>query len=488
MAFSLQLAFVVGLIGAALAVRAVARNRHVQRRQRLTLLLAVGWLLVELGLGYGVFPPAIAEHARPLAQVGLTLAVINFLVVTLVNRLGQDRAPERFPVILQDTVVMVLFALAATAILRERVLALSAVSAVVVGFALQETLGNAFAGLAIQTEKPFHVGQWIHVAGHDGLVTEVTWRATKLRTRDDSFVIVPNNVMAREMVLNYSEPVLPTRITVDVGADYGRPPNEVKAAILEAIGNAPLVLPEPHPDVLLENFADSAIVYRTRFWIEDMARVDVARDQVRTAIWYAFKRHGIEIPWPIQIQYERDEPPARLPETIADAAQTLGRVEVFAALDAADRRDLAELAAERVYAAGEVIVRQGTPGASLFVVCGGEVEVVLEPGGQRVATIRPVGFFGEMSLLTGEPRTATVRALTDAFLLEIRADDFRRFVLERPAVLEPVSAAAMTRRLELQRTREEAAAQARPATTSATFLASVRKFLGLDQPPTPSRR
>ncbi len=273
-AFSLQLALVVGLIGAALAVRAVARNRHVQRRQRLTILLALGWVLVELGLGYGVFPPAVAEHARPLAQVGLALAVINFLVVTLVNPIGDDRAPERFPVILQDTVIMVLFAVVATAILRERVLALSAVGAVVVGFALQETLGNAFAGLAIQTEKPFHVGQWIRVGEHDGLVTEVTWRATKLRTRDDSFLIVPNNVMAREMVLNYSEPVLPTRIWVDVGADYGKPPNEVKAAMLEAIGNAPLALDSPRPDVLLEEFGGSAIVYRARFWVEDMARAN----------------------------------------------------------------------------------------------------------------------------------------------------------------------------------------------------------------------
>lgn len=479
-AFSFQLALVVGLIGAALAMRAVARNRHVQRRQRLTILLALGWILVELGLGYDIFPPAVAEHARPLAQVGLALAVINFLVVTLVNPLGEDRAPERFPVILQDTVIMVVFAVVATAILRERVLALSAVSAVVIGFALQETLGNAFAGLAIQTEKPFQVGQWIRVGEHDGLVTEVTWRATKLRTRDDSFLVVPNNLMAREMVLNYSEPVLPTRLSVEVGADYGKPPNEVKAAILEAIGNAPLALRSPHPDALLESFGDSAIVYRARFWIEDMARVEAARDQVRTAIWYSFKRRGIDIPWPIQVQYEREESPARAPESLARSARALGRVDVFAALDDAERRDLAELSAERVYAAGDVVVHQGAAGASMFIVCEGEVEVLLEPGGQRVAAIGPAGFFGEMSLLTGEPRTATVRAVTDALLLEILSQDFRRFVLERPAVLEPVTAAAARRRDELTQTRERAAQPATRPNDGATFLTVVRRFLGLE--------
>ncbi len=127
-----------------------------------------------------------------------------------------------------------------------------------------------------------------------------------------------------------------------------------------------------------------------------------------------------------------------------------------------------------------MVVRQGAPGASMFVVCTGEVDVVLEPGGQRLATIGPAGFFGEMSLLTGAPRTATVRALTDALLLEIRSQDFRRFVLERPAVLEPVSAAAIRRRDELDRTREEAAAHAQKPTDGATFLGVVRRFLGLE--------
>jgi small-conductance mechanosensitive channel/CRP-like cAMP-binding protein len=476
--YPLQVAAVAALLVAAVAVRATARNRHVRRRQRLTILLCAAWFLTELVLEAAGAAPEAAEQARALAHVGLALAAINFVIVVGVNPLRHDRAPERFPVILQDAVIVGVFALAATAILRERVLALSAVGAVVIGFALQDTLGNAFAGLAIQTEKPFDVGHWIRVSEHEGQVTEITWRATKLRTRDDSFLIVPNNVMSRELVLNYSEPVLPTRVWVEIGAPYEKPPAEVKKAILEAIGNAPLALSTPSPDVLLWEFAGSSITYRARFWVADYGLYDIAQDQVRTDLWYAFRRRGIEIPFPIQVEYSREDTPPAPPTD--RFVETLRGVEVFASLDEAERLELAQASTERLYAAGETVVRQGTPGSSMFVVCEGELEVVIGPDDERIATIGPQGFLGEMSLLAGAPRSATVRTLTEALLMEIAAENFRRFVLERPAVLERITERAVARREALEHSRQAGSRTAGEPRERASVLSLVRRFLRLD--------
>ena len=114
------------------------------------------------------------------------------------------------------------------------------VGAVVVGFALQDTLGNLFAGLAIQIEKPFRVGQWVRIGEFEGRVQEVTWRATKLLTKAGQFVIVPNSVMSKDPILNHSEPTIPTRIDVEIGASYDVPPNDVTRALHEALDNAPL--------------------------------------------------------------------------------------------------------------------------------------------------------------------------------------------------------------------------------------------------------
>jgi len=254
----------------------------------------------------------------------------------------------------------------------------------------------------------------------------------------------------------------------------------VKDAIFEAINGAPLVLKEPEPSVLVVDFAASSVTYRARFWIDDFSQDEVARDQVRSGIWYIFKRRGIEIPFPIQVEYSRDDPPVRAPELTPRFARTLSSVEVFQSLSDGDIVALADAGQERLYARGEVIVREGHDGASMFIVERGDVEVVLESTGTRVALIQPGGFFGEMSLLAGAPRSATVRAVTDATLIEVGVEPFRRFVLERPAVLEPISTAAVQRRQELARVRDLAGPSNSQSETPRSFLARVRQFLRLD--------
>ena len=134
--------------------------------------------------------------------------------------------------------------------------------------------------------------------------------------------------------------------------------------------------------------------------------------------------------------------------------------------------------APKLFADGEPIVRHGEAGDSMFVVMSGRVRVVLEPSGQEVATIAAGGFFGEMSMLTGEPRTATVKAAGDASVLEISAAEFRSLALGNPALLDHVSAVVVARRTGLEAARASAAAAVAPETKQ-TFLARMRKFLTL---------
>ena len=181
-------------------------------------------------------PPGVAA----LDDLLVALAIIIAAVALLLNPFLADRPSARFPNIVQDAVIVVLVFLATTFVLRDTgIVAASAVSAVVVGFALQDTLGNAFAGLAIQIEKPFRVGHWIKVGDHDGVVEEITWRATKLRTRAGAFVIVPNSVISKEAIVNFTEPVRPVRFSIDIGATYGK--SAERGARGAVRGGAPLV-------------------------------------------------------------------------------------------------------------------------------------------------------------------------------------------------------------------------------------------------------
>ncbi|MBA3295966.1 MAG: mechanosensitive ion channel family protein, partial [Acidobacteria bacterium] len=281
---------------AALAISSFTVNRLVRRKLRLSVLLLGAYVLLHAGLVLRQdLLPAYGSDLYSFERLAFAAALINLLVICLINPLRQDRIPDRYPSILQDAVVIGLVVLVGTFAFGDKLLTTSAVSAVVLGLALQDTLGNAFAGLAIQSEKPFNIGHWVKVGEFEGRVAEVTWRATKLRTKSGNFVVLPNNIVSKEAITNYSEPALPTRLQIEVGVTYDAPPNVVKRAALESIQNCPLVLTAPAPDVLLTSFDASSITYRVRFWIEDYERDEAARDQVRTSIYYAFKRKAIEI-------------------------------------------------------------------------------------------------------------------------------------------------------------------------------------------------
>ena len=478
---SIEVLIALAVVVLSLAVGLLTPNRLVRRKLRTPLVLGALFPIFALALPLAPFDPNVNDGIRVVAELGLALAVISFLVTVLANPLREDRVRTVVPNILQDAVIVGLFMVAGTILLREKFLTTSAISAVVVGFALQDTLGNAFAGLAIQIEKPFHVGQWIRVGDFEGIVEEITWRATKLRTKDTNFVVVPNSTIAKEAIVNFSEPVRPTRLQVDVGTSYAAPPDAVKDALLEAVRNAALALAEPAPKVLLLEFGASAIVYRVRFWITDFGRNEDAYDEVRTNVYYTLRRRGIEIPFPIQVQYIRRPAPDRAPGLTTEFAELLGRSALFASLDDGERQALAELGEERLYTAGEAVMREGEAGGSMFVIASGRADVSI--AGAAVRTLGAGDFVGEMSLLTGERRAATVVAAEPSRLIEITSEAFRQFVLAKPHVFETMEPAVLARRAELVAVRDRALAEQSPRVPDRSFLAQVRRFLRL-----PARR
>ena len=410
------------------------------------------YALAAAALVFARLSPEAAATLRNIQPLLVTFGLVNGVVALAINPWRADRLPEQFPTIVQDALVIGLFAVAAFFILQDRVFATAAAATVVVGFALQDTLGNLFAGLAIQIEKPFRVGHWVTIAGRDGIVREITWRATKISTKAGNLVIVPNNMLSRDLIINYSEPSPETRIEIDVGASYDTPPNEVKATILAAIADEPLLAPGRPPEVLIADFGASAIVYRVRVWTTQFARDTWLADSVRSRIYYAFRRRSITIPYPIQVEIQRPERPAP-PRDLAPALSALAAVDIFAPLTDVQRVEMARAARPCVYAAGENVVREGEPGASMFIVVAGELVVKVSGAEGEVARLGAGAFFGEMSLLTGAPRSATVTSVTDCDLLEIAADDIRRLVFTDPSIVEQVATAVTTRQAALDRHR-----------------------------------
>ncbi len=465
------------LLAVTLVLQFVAKNPALHRRLRLTLALGAAAVVAHLVRTSMAVPPGFVDNILKVEQLLLTLGVIHGVMTMLFHPWFSPQTSERAPGIVQGAIVIAVFLIVVTLVFPEQLLAASAVGAVVVGFALQDTLGNFFSGLALQIDRPFRPGHWIEVGSFQGRVIDITWRATRIQTKTGNLVIVPNNIIGKEAITNYSEPISPTRLFVEVGTGYEVPPTVVRDAIETALAGCSRVLTTPGPDVMLTDFGSSALIFRARFWVQEFEHDERARDQVRNAIYYEFHRRGIEIPWPIQIEYQRNEVPRDPVAEQERHTRQIAAVPIFSALGAEVHAALAAAAIERLYGRDEVVAREGDDGKSLFLVLDGAVAITVGPEKREVAVTKAGGYFGEMALLTGDRVAATVSARGDCTLLEISADAFGAHVRNNPSVLEALADAAMVRRGELEAIKS--APGATPASAKASLLARMRTFFRL---------
>jgi CRP-like cAMP-binding protein len=365
----------------------------------------------------------------------------------------------------------------------------SAVLTAVIGLALQNTISNLFAGLALQLDGMIGAGDWIKAGDNVGRVMQIKWRTTNLLTKDGDVVRVPNAELLSGRLINYNKPTPMHRVWLKVGFHYRHPPNTVKRVLLAAIQEAPGVLTEPPPDVVPLDFADSSILYALRYWITDF-EADVRIDgEVRTRVWYAALRAGLEIPFPTRTvlmqQTDAEAAAAEARGRLEDRLALLARLELFSGLEDADRKLLAEGMKVARFAAGEVILRQDQPGDSLYLIQKGDVIVRLAVDGiqREVAALKTGQIFGEMSLITGEPRTATCLAKSDVLCYVIDHAAFQQVLDARPSIAEEISRTLGQRQTELSASREGLTAEAiarQQAEASSRLLARIRNFFHLD--------
>lgn len=372
------------------------------------------------------------------------------------------------PRIIRTLVIWVFtFLIAAIASNREfgfdlsAMLTTSALLSVVLGFALQESLGNLFAGLTLNAERPFESGDWVSFGKWTGRVHEVGWRSTRLITLDDDELLVPNGLISREVVTNHSRPSLHDCVELELRLDYDASPVRAKQVLVDAVKACKGVLLAPAPVAQVIRFNDDGIDYRIRFFTDDYSRERELLDVVQQALWYALRRAAIDIPFR-QTTLSRREKPAqaearRRKEHLAEAEDLLAHIDFVSALGNEGRKELARAARYLEYGPGEPVVRQGEPGDTLYLVARGEfaVRVLFDTGEREVARLSHGAFFGEMSVLTGEPRSATVVAASDAALLGVDREAFSRVLAADEAVMEELARIIAGRKAQLVTARQE---------------------------------
>jgi small-conductance mechanosensitive channel len=311
------------------------------------------------------------------------------------------------------------------------------VGSLVLGLALQDTLGNLFSGLSLVSERPFSVGDWIQVGEISGKVLQVNWRAVRIQTRELDEVTVPNSALSKDRIINFSRPTSVSGLKVRIGFEYDAPPNRVRQMLADVANTTAGILLTPPVDVRVANFASHYIEYEVRFFISDLDSLPQIRSRYLAQVWYAARREGITIPYPIQTIF-KTEIPNTVPKSTANSlTRLLSSIDLFATLSEIERQTLAESATIETYAIGEKVIEQGQIGEVLFVVLDGEAHVLAvskEGGTVKIAALHRGDIFGEMSVLTGATRTATVRAETDLVVASITRDKLTALLRRNPEV------------------------------------------------------
>lgn len=394
-------------------------------------------------------------QALPLFKFLAWIPAVFFIVrlVDLVafdifaTRRGKVRAPALLRELVSIGMAVVLFALVFSVVFHKSVttfLATGTILAAILGFALQDTLGNLFAGIALHLEDSFEIGDVIRAGEFIGTVEAVRWRGTRIRTFNNTIVIVPNSVLARDRVEVYPRNNLNARL-LQLGIDFNIPPAKVIGVLTQAAANVDGVSREVPCLARVGGFAESTVTYEIKYFTEDYSQRDRIDAEIRKAAWYALRRNGIVIPYPVRSVQRYEAPQDRSAPETREIVDRLAGVTVLAPLTGEARETIAASARVCTYSRGETIIKQGAAGDSMFIVHSGTVSARVPEHGE-VAVLNAGDFFGEMALLTGETRTADVVAMTDVVAIEISKEVLAPVLRDHPGLADAISSEVADRR------------------------------------------
>jgi small-conductance mechanosensitive channel len=422
--------------------------------------LALYLLLVEL-----LARPRSAVGVRiseTLVWITLILAALSLLNVFLFEGAPQGSWQAKVPKLFRD-LGRSLLVLIGSAIVLSSVwgadlggfLTALGVGSLVLGLALQDSLGNIFSGVALLFEQPISMGDWVQIGDSLGQVVEVNWRSVHLKTEAEDLLVIPNSELSKGQFTNFSRPTPLHRVDIPISFSYDDPPNRVRQLLIAAAQEIPGVLSKPPVDVVIESYGDFAINYMVEIFAPSysLGEQDI-RDEMNLRIWYLSQRHGLTIPYPIRHEIPYAPPLVGPGQRLANSLQLLKSTPGFAGLPSERLEGLLVNCSVRTYAADEVILHQQMALDGLYLILEGEAELVLPDAGGRPCSLGILlqgEYFGEKcSLLHGRTSDTVVRAATDLQVLVIPTERLQDLLLEAPRLATDLAEVLEIRRRGVQ--------------------------------------
>jgi len=328
-----------------------------------------------------------------------------------------------------------------------------------IGVALQPDIQDIFSGIAVNFEGSYSIGDWVTVNSEQmpgpiyGCISGTTWHSTYVTLENGTRASVPNHLFTSNVIINHTHPIGPKRLSVEIGVDVRLPSDRVIDMLLgeafKAVRN-PGLSRTPDPEVIVKMINSAEATYEVQFWaIPGHITPSSARSIVLRALQDVLLQN--ELPLPVT-QIELTQPPnfeyMLGGQEIHDA---LANASLFKnALNQEQREKLAGLCKPIELARGEILMRQGDAATAMYVILEGAISVSIGKEELHEVAVSAAGdVVGEMSLMTGAPRTATITALTRLRVLEITKDAIGNLLTESPGLFERFSRVLAQRQMEL---------------------------------------
>lgn len=458
---------IIAAVLLALLLRNITRGAVLFAAQMLVLFVV---LLIASAVSAGLDSSSVARSLH-----GLAILILGMLLIRQVGlvffRLIVPKLGLQPPRILEEIMILIAYGgwilvrLASAGLDLGSLVASTAVITAVLAFAMQDTLGNILSGLALQLDHSVNIGDWIELDGISGQVVQVQWRHTAVRTLFGEMILIPNSQLMKARVMLTGGRAVPRRLrTVYFHGDFDTRPADVIQAVEGVLANAEfdIIAGHPAPVCLVSDFSGGVIAYAVRYWLTDPTAPGQGDSIVRQHIHAVFQRNGWRMAAPgmdlsVSSHHVRHAGGQAVDQNDTDQRlRTLQGIPLFDPLTDDERHDLAARLQTVHYVKGSRLAQQDEVGDCLFVVIRGRAAVWLEAHGSRhlLAELGAGEVIGEMSLMTGEPRRATVTARTDMDCYMLNKTGFQDTLQQRPELAEIFAQLLTTRSRELAELRE----------------------------------
>jgi potassium-dependent mechanosensitive channel len=346
------------------------------------------------------------------------------------------------------------------------------------GFGLQNLASNFISGITLLIEQPIRVGDFIEIDKLLGTVENISIRSTTVRTLDGVFVIVPNIRFVENNIINWSYRDPRCRLRVPIGVAQGSDTLIVTEALLTAARKESKVLTDPAPRVWFKGFSDSAMLFELLVWTNQPTE----SEPIKSALYFGIDRElhhrGIEVPFPqhdlnirniedmlhlvqpnsaestgngkyLEADVHSRQPAPKAPNNLT-LRDMLRRISYFEQCTDEELLQLIEYGYRQLFPNEQIVCEEGTPGESFYILLKGSVEIFSKQAEQYIATLNEGEFFGEMSLLMGIPRSATVRTLEDTVLFVIERNDLQKLLEDHRGLADQIAHKLMERQQTLR--------------------------------------